>query len=80
MTPEIAVVLVLLLAAVILFVSERLRPDLVALLVLLAVIMLGLVEPQEAFAQSGRDRFKAVILTTVTTCMGLMPMLLETSN
>lgn len=36
-------------------------------------------EPQAAFAQSGRDRFKAVVLTTATTCMGLMPMLLETS-
>ncbi|QDV81741.1 Nickel and cobalt resistance protein CnrA [Stieleria magnilauensis] len=35
--------------------------------------------PIEAFSQAGRDRFRAVVLTTATTCMGLMPMLLETS-
>ncbi len=53
MTTEIAAVLAILLIAVILFVSERLRPDLVAIMVLLAVIMSGLVSAQEAFASLG---------------------------
>lgn len=53
MTGEIATVLGILLIAVALFVSERLRPDLVALLVLLAVILTGLVEPDQAFASLG---------------------------
>ena len=36
-------------------------------------------DPQLAFSRAGRDRFRAVVLTTATTCMGLLPMLLETS-
>lgn len=36
-------------------------------------------DPHVAFARAGRDRFRAVVLTTATTCMGLLPMLLETS-
>ena len=53
MTSEIATVLTILLVAIVLFVSERLRPDLVALMVLLAVVLLGTVSPQEAFASLG---------------------------
>lgn len=53
MTSEIATVLAILVAAVILFVSERLRPDLVALMVLLAVTLSGLVSPEEAFTSLG---------------------------
>ncbi len=53
MTPEIATVLAILVAAIFLFVSELLRPDLVALLVLLAVTVFDLVSPEEAFASLG---------------------------
>ncbi|MEE8523847.1 MAG: SLC13 family permease [Thermoanaerobaculia bacterium] len=45
---EILVVLGILVAAVVLFVSEKIRVDVVALMVLLAVALTGLVEPKEA--------------------------------
>lgn len=48
MTPPITLTLAILLAAVLLFVSERLRVDLVALLVLAALALAGLVTPAEA--------------------------------
>ncbi len=50
MTPEIATVLAILVAAVVLFVSEKVRVDLVAMMVLLAVALTGLVEPKEALS------------------------------
>jgi len=34
---------------------------------------------EQAFSLAGRQRFRAVVLTTATTMMGLLPMLLETS-
>ena len=50
MTPEIILVLSILSVAVILFVSERLRVDLVAILVLIALALTGLVTTEEAFS------------------------------
>ena len=50
MTIDNILVLVILVASVILFVSEKLRVDLVALLVLVTLIITGLLTPQEAFA------------------------------
>ncbi len=50
MTPEILVVLALLLLAIVLFVSELLRPDLVGLLVLVLLAVTRLVTPQEAIS------------------------------
>lgn len=50
MTPEIALVLFILVVAVILFASERLRVDLVALIVLLSLILTGILTPAEAFS------------------------------
>ncbi len=50
MTPQIATVLTILLVTVLLFVSERLRVDLVALLVLGALALSGLVTPSEALS------------------------------
>ena len=50
MTPENITVLVILLAALILFVSEKLRVDVVAMLVLAALIVTGLISAEEAFA------------------------------
>jgi len=49
MTPEIALTLAIILAAIILFATEKLRVDLVALLVLLAVSITGLVNKEEVF-------------------------------
>ncbi len=48
MTPDIAIVLAVLVGAVTLFVTERLRVDLVAVLVLLALALTGLVTPAQA--------------------------------
>ncbi len=49
MTTEIALTLGIILAAIILFATEKLRVDLVALLVLLAVSLTGLVSKEEVF-------------------------------
>lgn len=50
MTTEILIVLGILVAAIILFISEKLRPDLVALMVLVLLALTGLVTPQEAIS------------------------------
>ena len=50
MTLEIGLVLAILLGSLVLFVSERLRMDVVALLVLGALAVTGLVSPPEALA------------------------------
>jgi len=49
MTPEIALTLAIILMAIVLFATERLRVDLIALLVLLAVSITGLVSKEEVF-------------------------------
>jgi di/tricarboxylate transporter len=50
MTPDIAIVLAILAVSLVLFISEVIRMDLVALLVLGALATTGLVGPNEAFA------------------------------
>ena len=50
MTPEILTVISILLFAIVLFVSERVRIDLVALMVLVSLALSGLVSPQEALS------------------------------
>lgn len=50
MTSEIALTLVILAAAVILFISEKIRPDLIALLVMLALVLTGLVSLEQAIS------------------------------
>lgn len=50
MTGDNLLILLILAGSVILFVSEKLRVDLVALLVLVSLILTGLLSPQEAFA------------------------------
>ena len=47
MTPQIALTLAIILGALIVFGTERLRVDVVALLVLLTVALTGLVGPEE---------------------------------
>ena len=49
MTTEIALTLAIILAALVLFATEKLRVDLVALLVLLSVGLLRLINPKEIF-------------------------------
>ena len=53
MTGDILLVLGLLLATILLFASDRLRMDIVAILVLLALMMSGLLAPKEALAGFG---------------------------
>ena len=50
MTPEIAFTLIIIAIAVVLFATEKLRVDVIALLVLLTLALVGLVSPQEAFS------------------------------
>ena len=50
MTPQIAMVLGILALAVVLFVTERLRMDVVALLVLVGLALTGLVTPDQALS------------------------------
>ena len=50
MTPDIAIVLIILLVALVLFISEKVRMDVVALMVLVALAFTGSVTPTEAVA------------------------------
>jgi di/tricarboxylate transporter len=50
MTTDIAIVLAILLVSLVLFISEKVRMDVVALLVLVALAFTGLVSPTEALA------------------------------
>lgn len=48
MTTEILIVLAILILAVVLFVTEKVRPDLVALMVMVALALTGLISPAES--------------------------------
>ena len=50
MTFDIALVLGILLVAIVLFATEKLRPEIVSMLVLITLALMGLVTPQEAFS------------------------------
>jgi len=50
MTSEIALVLLILVGSIILFASERIRVDVVAMMVLLTLLFTGLLTPEEAFS------------------------------
>ena len=50
MTPEIAAVFAILLVAIVLFVTEWVRVDLVALMVLVSLALTGLITPTEALS------------------------------
>ncbi len=50
MTPEIAIVLTILLAAILLFITERVRVDVVALMVLVSLVLTGLISAPEALS------------------------------
>ncbi len=53
MTFEIGLILAILGVAIILFASEWVRVDVVSIMVMLALILTGILEPQEAFAEFG---------------------------
>jgi di/tricarboxylate transporter len=50
MTPDIAIVLAILLTAIVMFVTERIRVDIVALMVLVSLALTGLITPTEALS------------------------------
>jgi di/tricarboxylate transporter len=64
MTPDIAILLAILFAALVLFSFEWVSVDIVALGVLLALILTGLLPPEQAFAGFGSD--------TVILILGLL--------
>ncbi len=70
MTPSIIAVLSILVIAGAIFISEKLRPDLTALLVLLALGITGLVTPQQAF--SGLSSSSVILLVAVFIMTGAL--------
>ena len=50
MTTEILLVLIVLIITIILFVSEKLRVDIIAILIMISLAWLGLISPSEAFS------------------------------
>ncbi len=67
LTPSIAIVLTILAVAVILMVSDRLRPDLVALLVMTSLGVTGLLTPQEVFSGFSRSAVIAIAAIFILT-------------
>jgi len=70
MTPDIIVLLSIVVIAGLIFISEKLRPDLTALLVLLALGITGLVTPQQAF--SGLSSSSVILLVAVFIMTGAL--------
>jgi di/tricarboxylate transporter len=68
LTPEIATVLAILVMATVLFVTERIRMDVVALLVLVSLALTGLVTPEEAL--SGFSNMAVVTVWAVLILSG----------
>ena len=65
MTTEIAIVLLLVLVSSVLLVTEKLRIDVVALLVMLATAWLGLITPAQAFSGLASNAVVAVIAVMI---------------
>lgn len=76
MTPEIALLLVIVAAAVVLFSLERIPADVVALGVMLSLILTGLLPAEDAFAGFGSDTVMMIlgllILTAALTRTGVV--------
>jgi di/tricarboxylate transporter len=70
MTPDIALLLTLIVLAVLLFISEKLRPDLIAILVLLSLALTNLVTPAQAF--SGLSSPAVILLISVYMMTGAL--------
>ncbi len=70
MTPQIAALLAILVAALVLFSFEWVSADVVALGVLLALILVGVVPPERAFAGFGSDTVLVILgLLILTTAL-----------
>ena len=70
MTPEIALTLAIILAAMALFATEKFRVDLVALLVLLSVGLLRLLDPEEIFDGFATPAvIRIELASTVSSCL-----------
>jgi di/tricarboxylate transporter len=67
MTTQIALVLVILLIATALLVTERLRSDVIALLTLVALALTGLVKPEEAFSGFSRSAVITILSIFIIT-------------
>lgn len=67
MTPTMLFVLGLVAAAAVLLVTERLRPDLIALLVLVALGVSGVVAPADLFAGFGRSAVITILALFILT-------------
>ncbi len=70
MTPAIALLLTFIGLAVLLFISEKLRPDLIAILVLLSLALTNLVTPAQAF--SGLSSPAVILLISVYMMTGAL--------
>ena len=79
MTPEIIMVLSILVGAVILFVTEMVRLDLTALIVLVALVFTGLVQPEQALSGFSNPAVVTIwamfILSTGLTRTGVSSMI-----
>ncbi|MGH2524865.1 MAG: SLC13 family permease, partial [Anaerolineales bacterium] len=67
MTPQIAFILALILAASLLLISDRLRPDLVALLLLVVLGLTGLVNASELFSGFSRSAVITIMALFIIT-------------
>ena len=67
MTPEGWITLAIIAVAALLLVTERLRPDLTALLVVLALSITGIVTPQEAFSGFSRSAVITILSLFILT-------------
>lgn len=67
MSPQIALVLAIVVAATVLLITERLRSDVVALLTLVALALTGLVTPQEAFSGFSRSAVITILSIFIIT-------------
>lgn len=71
MTPQITLLLVILTAAILLFSLEWMAVDMVALGVLLALILTGLLTPEQAFAGFGNETIMMIVgLFILTAALG----------
>jgi hypothetical protein len=73
MTPEIAVCLLILACAVVLFASERVPADVVALGVMLALIMTGLLGVDQAFAGFASETVMMILGLLIMTAASPTP-------
>ncbi|MBN1763593.1 MAG: SLC13 family permease [Methanomicrobia archaeon] len=65
MTPEIVLVLIVLVVTVILFVTEAFRVDVIAILIMISLPWLGLITPTEAFSGLASNAVVAIIAVMI---------------